>query len=126
MPEEEHRKLKRSAKKAGLTGKRAAAYTYGTLHKISLAERRSMVKTHVFNGRRYYIDIDNVDGWCDQYKTNKRMIHIITKPNTKNELITILHESLHAENWAETEEVVDRVSTEIGSFLWRLGFRKVK
>ncbi len=85
-----------------------------------------MLKTHVFNRRRYYIDIDNVDGWCDQYKNNKRMIHIVTKPNTKNELITILHESLHAENWAETEEVVDRVSTEIGSFLWRLGYRKVK
>ena len=86
-----------------------------------------MIKTHVFNGRRYYIDVDKIDGWCDQYKlNNKRMIHILSNPTTKNGLITIIHEALHAENWAETEEVVDRVSAEIGSFLWRLGFRKVK
>jgi len=85
------------------------------------------VKTHIFNGRRYYIDIDKIDGWCDQYKLeNKRMLHIITDLETKNGLITTIHEALHAENWAETEEVVDRVSREIGNFLWRLGYRKVK
>ena len=40
MPEEEHRKLKRSAKKAGLTGERKAAYIYGTLRKIEQCRRR--------------------------------------------------------------------------------------
>ena len=40
MPEEEHRKLKRSAKKAGLTGERAAGYIYGTLNKIKLRRKK--------------------------------------------------------------------------------------
>ena len=40
MPEEEHRKLKRSAKKAGLTGERKEAYIYGTLHKIKLRRKK--------------------------------------------------------------------------------------
>ncbi len=40
MPEEEHRKLKRSAKKAGLTGERKAAYVYGTLHKIEKRRKK--------------------------------------------------------------------------------------
>ena len=34
MPKKIHDKLKRSAKKRGLTGERAKAYTYGTLGKI--------------------------------------------------------------------------------------------
>ena len=40
MPEEEHRKLKRSVKKAGLTGERKEAYIYGTLHKIKLQRKK--------------------------------------------------------------------------------------
>jgi len=40
MPEEEHRKLKRSAKKAGLTGERKKAYIYGTLHTIKLRRKK--------------------------------------------------------------------------------------
>lgn len=40
MPEEEHRKLKRSAKKAGLTGERKKAYIYGTLHEIKLRRKK--------------------------------------------------------------------------------------
>jgi len=34
MPAKEHAKLVRSARKAGLTGKRKKAYVYGTLAKI--------------------------------------------------------------------------------------------
>jgi len=82
------------------------------------------VKTHIFNGRKYYIDIDKLDGWCDQFKLNKRFIHVLADVKTKNGLISIIHEALHAEDWAATEEVVDRVSKEIGGFLWRLGYRK--
>ena len=84
------------------------------------------VRTHTFNGRKYNICFDDqLDGCCEQYtiKPDDRDITIFTKPGTKNELITIIHEALHAENWAATEEVVDRVSAEIGSFLWRLGYR---
>ncbi|KKM94383.1 hypothetical protein LCGC14_1198940 [marine sediment metagenome] len=34
MPKKLHKQLVKSAKKLGLTGKRKAAYVYGTLHKI--------------------------------------------------------------------------------------------
>ncbi len=40
MPEEEHRKLKRSAKKAGLTGESKDAYIYGTLRKIEQRRKK--------------------------------------------------------------------------------------
>lgn len=82
------------------------------------------VRSHRFNGRLYKIDIREIDGFCDQYKEDgSREMFIGVDLNTKNGLITAIHESLHAENWAETEEVVDRVSTEVGTFLWRLGYR---
>lgn len=85
------------------------------------------VKTHTFNGRRYKIDVDKLDGYVDQYTLhNDRTLHIFADLETKKGLITVIHEALHAENWAATEEVVDRVSREIGSFAWRLGYRKVK
>jgi hypothetical protein len=42
---------------------------------------------------------------------------------TKNGLVTAIHEALHAENWSKDEDTVDRVSKEIGTFLWRLGYR---
>ena len=40
MPAEEHRKLKRSAEKAGLMGKHKAAYIYGTLNKIEQRRKK--------------------------------------------------------------------------------------
>ena len=84
------------------------------------------VKTHTFNGRKYDIYFGQIDGCCEQYsiKPTDREIAIFAKPNTRNELETIIHECLHAENWAATEGVVDRVSSEIGGLLWRLGYRK--
>lgn len=57
---------------------------------------------------------------------NGREINIFAGVTTKNGLVTLIHESLHAENWAASEAVVDRVSTEIGDFLWRLGYRKIQ
>jgi hypothetical protein len=41
VPEEEHRKLLKSAKKIGLSGDRLNAYVYGTLDKI---EKRKVRK----------------------------------------------------------------------------------
>ena len=86
------------------------------------------VRTHVFNGRRYLIDVlGPVDGFTEQYTMDHiRSIIITVAPGTKNELETYIHESLHAENWAATEKVVSRVGKEIADFLWRLGYRKTK
>ncbi len=85
------------------------------------------VRTHKFNGRIYVIDMPGrTDGTTDQYKLNQRVMLIMVDPGTKNELETFIHESLHAENWAKTEKVVERVGREIADFLWRLGYRRIK
>lgn len=85
------------------------------------------VKTHSFNGRCYKIDqLPLIDGFTDTYKLNDRHLTVMVKPGTKRELETFIHESLHAENWAKTEKVVERVGKEIADFLWRLGYRRIK
>ena len=87
-------------------------------------------KTFKFNGRKHniYIYPDGFDGLCDQYKVknNERDIIIATDPATKNGLITLIHEPLHAENWRASEKSVDRTSKEIGAFLWAMGYRMKK
>jgi hypothetical protein len=50
-------------------------------------------------------------------------LQILVPLKTRKGLITALHETLHAEDWVKSEKVVDRVSKEIGNFLWRLGYR---
>ena len=84
------------------------------------------VKSHTFNGRKYLIDIDKFDGLCEQYKIDEksRTLYILADLNTRKGLITAIHEALHASDWRQTELTVDRVSKEVGSFLWRLGYRK--
>lgn len=86
------------------------------------------VKTHTFNGRKYRLFIRQpIDGMTDTYSLssqNAREINIFADTATKNGLVTLIHEALHAENWAASEKVVDRVSKEIGLFLWRLGYRR--
>ena len=67
-----------------------------------------------------------VDGLTDTYGMDERIMSILAVPGTKDELETLIHESLHAENWAASEEVVMRVGKEISDFLWRLGFRRAK
>jgi len=84
---------------------------------------RRPVRTHTFHGRKYKIRIIDEDGDTDTYALNERFLSIYADMATQNGLITAIHESLHAENWAASEEVVERVSSEIGRFLWRLGYR---
>ncbi len=81
------------------------------------------VLTHTFHGRKYKIVISREDGNTDVYALNERFLSIYADMATQNGLITAIHEALHAENWAATEKVVERVSSEIGRFLWRLGYR---
>ena len=84
-----------------------------------------VVRTATFNRRKYKVVLsDRLDGWCDQYANNERYLLVMAEPDTQTELITIVHESLHASDWCKTEETIDRVSTEIGRLLWRLGYRK--
>jgi hypothetical protein len=82
------------------------------------------VKTHTFNGRVYKIVIDGpMDGQCTQYKPEYE-IWIMAPLEERKGLITAIHEALHACDWRANEARVDQISTEIGSFLWRLGYRR--
>lgn len=83
------------------------------------------VKTHKFNGRRYDVVIGPLDGWADTGESQKDFTLVLNADlTTRKGLITAVHESLHSSNWALGEETVERMANEIGTFLWRLGYRK--
>ena len=85
------------------------------------------VKTHRFNGVCYAIDVEEpFDALCEApvEKDRKPTIRVARDVNTSYGLQCLIHECLHASNWAKSEEIVDRVAVDIGKLLWRLGFRK--
>jgi len=93
------------------------------------------VRTHTFNGRSYKIGVDEpYIGWCDKPDEPQQSEYpAIRLPNglpkgeekgAKQGLIVLIHECLHAENWDKHEDTIDKVSVEIGSLLWRLGYRR--
>ena len=86
------------------------------------------VKTHTFAGVSYDVDVERpFDGICEFSQGTKRpALRVAIDVDTRKGLETLLHECLHAEVWAKTEEVVDRASYDIARLLWRLGFRREK
>jgi hypothetical protein len=106
------------------------------------------INTHIFRGKRYRIkkvprsilnpkivrgtkrelrgikDKETCLGLCNPpYKKNKA-IKISSDLDGCEELITILHESLHACYWDTEESAIDTGSKDIGSLLWKMGYRK--
>jgi len=81
-------------------------------------------KTNTFNGRRYHIIIDELDGNCDT--DNKHWLVIERDLNKRIGLETAIHESLHACSWKTEEQKVEQTAKDIARFLWNLGYRKVK
>jgi hypothetical protein len=81
------------------------------------------MKTHTFCGKTYHITVEELDGLCDTFKKEYELI-VMRDLNTQAGLITAIHEALHACNWHSSEVMVDQTSTDIGRFLWRLGYRK--
>jgi hypothetical protein len=84
-----------------------------------------MIRTATFNGIVYNIDVSvPVDGLTDPPKPGGRpTLAIFADLGTRSGLITALHESMHAICWSASEEKVDQAASEIGNFLWRLGYR---
>jgi len=82
------------------------------------------VKTHSFNGIRYHVYIGEFDGLADIDDTYS--IAINGQLSSQKDLITLIHESMHAGNWSKCEETIDRSSKEIGRLLWRLGYRRME
>lgn len=88
--------------------------------------KKRKVRTHKFNGYKFNIDVYEpftavVESPRDS--DNKPSLRVAIDIKTKEGLICLLHEALHASAWAKTEELADRAAEEVGSFLWRLGFR---
>ena len=84
------------------------------------------VKTHSFKGVRYYVaQTGPVHGFTNVGDTPPELVNCAVE-GTRNELITWIHEALHACNWAKSEETIDQSSKDIGRLLWRLGYRRPK
>ena len=86
----------------------------------------SKVKTHTFNGHKYKIHLMPFifDGLTDIDEKVEYNMFVFANLKTRNGLITLIHEALHASKWKATEEEVERTAKEIGDFLWRLGYRR--
>ena len=81
------------------------------------------VRTHKFNDNKYYLLVgDGFHGTCDSPRETSRKLYLCVneKLNSKKGLQVLIGECLHAENWAQTEEVTHRAGDEIGDLLWRL------
>jgi len=85
------------------------------------------IKTHIFRGKRFEIDIDSlVQGWCDTPKEKEKLVLRIFCPLTqkRESLEILLHESLHACFPDMPEKEVEVAACDISKFLYRLGYRK--
>ena len=85
--------------------------------------------THVFRGRRYIVSSTKprrIRGWCDDPINQDKTVNIPVEGHSKDNLITIIHEGLHACLWDTSEDAVEETSDSIADLLWRLGWRKVK
>lgn len=82
------------------------------------------IKTHTFNHHRYVVAMWPVKGLTDVCRSSPLTLALNTKEPEKRLLATTIHEALHACDWNMSEKKVDRISKDIGSFLWRLGYRQ--
>ena len=81
----------------------------------------SIPKTNTFNGLKYNIIVDDLDGNCD---TDTKFWLVIERDlNKRVGLETAIHEALHACSWNTSEEKVTRTARDITRFLWNLGYR---
>ena len=98
---------------------------------------RNTVKTHQFNGKKFYINVDEpYIGWCDKPgRPDSTEYPAIRLPEglpfkedrrAKQGLTTLIHEMIHAEDWDLSENRVDQIAVDMGGLLWRLGYRREK
>jgi len=84
---------------------------------------------HKFNKVTYKVDIKTpFGGICDSPDIVARLkelpsIHISEDIREEAGLIALIHEGLHASKWSKSENEVFRAAEDIGSLLWKLGFR---
>jgi len=66
---------------------------------------------------------EETGGECDSPDTNGKEIRIATDLKKQDELEIIIHELLHAADWAKDEEWVEVIADDIARVLWKLGWR---
>jgi hypothetical protein len=82
------------------------------------------VKTHTFNGTKYYVDFEPFSAWTDTPEDKYPAIRFADKLGKRQtDLDTLLHESLHACFPFMKEKRVTQCASDIARFLWRLGVR---
>ncbi len=93
---------------------------------------RSNVKYHDFCGKRYKViwkkptkSLAGGDAWglCDDPDAPEKAIHISPSLNELDFLTTCIDEAIHGCNFSLDNDHVGDMSTSIGEFLWRIGFR---
>lgn len=81
----------------------------------------ALPKTHTFDGRKYHLIFDDLDGNCD---TDTKLWLIVERDLSKRiGLETTIHEALHASVWSKSERVVTQTARDIARLLWNLGYR---
>ena len=78
-------------------------------------------KTHTFNGKKYHLMLEKLDGMCDT--DDKYWLVVGRNLKTRVGLETLIHEMLHACDWSASEEKVGRVAKDMTRLLWNLGYR---
>lgn len=82
------------------------------------------VRTHIFSGVLYGIHIAGpTSGLCQAPNQEMPELTIMEGLDTEAGLETVIHEALHACNWAKVEYKVTSTAHDISRFLWRLGYR---
>ena len=86
-------------------------------------------KFHSFNGKKYRITRDVLDGFVDHpesYSHTFRELNCSERMKGFDELETWIHESIHASYPSKKETEVRQAGYDIARLLWRLGYRKNK
>lgn len=85
-----------------------------------------MIKSHTFRSKRWNIieSPSELGGECGAPHIKGREMIIPINGDSKNDLDTIIHESLHACLWDLGEESVQESAEDIARIIWRLGWRK--
>ncbi len=84
---------------------------------------------HRFRGKQYSVKTVprlKVDGDCDSPKGTRKEIRLQAGLPPLRDMEVAIHEALHACFWDMDEDVITQSATDLGRFLWRLGYRKIK
>jgi len=83
------------------------------------------VRTHSFNGKKYYITIEPRYGFASASEKQDLELIVNTQGLSERQIMYfIIHEAMHAEDWYMSEAKVERMSKSLRDFLWRLGYRR--